>query len=360
MKLLVDCHVFDGKFQGTRTYLQGLYSAMVGYSGIDFFFAAKDVENLKTIFGYGDNIHYIQLSSSGSVKRLAVEYPEIIKENNIDYAHFQYVSPFKKNCKEIITTHDVLFLDFPEYFPLLYRIKNGLLFRFSAKKADVLLTVSEYSKNAISKHFSIEKNAIHITPNAVIPCERECENTNFCEKHGLKKFLLSVGRIEPRKNFLSLLKAFVELALFEKGYKLVFVGTPDLRYKEFGDYYSSLSTDVQKQVLFVKASFGELVELYKKTSLFVFPSFAEGFGIPPLEAIEFESPILCSNATAMSEFSLPENMMFDPHNIEEMKRKILLNLDEKKIALELKDRFKKRYSWKCVAESFYKMLVSVG
>lgn len=51
MKLLVDCHVFDGKFQGTRTYIQGLYQSMIKYKDIDFYFAAQDVDNLKKYFG---------------------------------------------------------------------------------------------------------------------------------------------------------------------------------------------------------------------------------------------------------------------------------------------------------------------
>ena len=165
MRLLVDCHVFDGKFQGTRTYLQGIYQNLVGHKNINFYFAACDIENIKHVFGVADNIHYVQLTTGNSIKRLALELPRIIKQYRIDFAHYQYVSPLPKLCKEIVTIHDLLFLDYPQYFPLSYRIKNTFFFRRSAKRADILLTVSPYSKKEIVRHFDINEDIIQITPN---------------------------------------------------------------------------------------------------------------------------------------------------------------------------------------------------
>ena len=96
MRLFVDCHVFDGKFQGTRTYLQGIYTNLVNHKDVDFYFAAQNLDNLRTVFGDAENIHYVQLSNGGGLKRLFVEIPQIIKEYQIDYAHYQYISPWKK------------------------------------------------------------------------------------------------------------------------------------------------------------------------------------------------------------------------------------------------------------------------
>ena len=356
MKLLVDCHVFDGKFQGTRTYIQGLYSSLVKFANIDFYFAAQDVENLKACFGEENaNVHYIKLKCGGSIKRLAFEYPRLIKKYAIDYAHFQYIGPFRKCCKEIITVHDVLFLDFPRYFPLFYRIKNFLLFRRSAKRADLLLTVSRYSKAAISKHFSIDEKLIHVTPNAVLCDDFVCEKTDVCEKNGLDKFILTVGRVEPRKNFLSLLRAYVELSLHKEGYKLVFVGVPDLQDKPFDLYYVSLPQVVKENVLFLKVPFAELVELYKKTSLFVFPSYAEGFGIPPLEAIEYGAPMLCSKETAMAEFGFPPEMLFSPYDMDELKHKMLSML-KNKLNMDVRDKIRERFNWNKTARQLYSVL----
>ena len=100
MNLLVDAHVFDGKFQGTRTYLEGLYTHMIHHQDIDFYFAAQNLKGLRKVFGEGDNIHYVGLEGEGRFKRLAVEYPNIIRKNKIDFAHFQYISPLFKCCKK--------------------------------------------------------------------------------------------------------------------------------------------------------------------------------------------------------------------------------------------------------------------
>lgn len=358
MRLLVDCHVFDGKFQGTRTYLQGIYQNMVEHKDIDFYFAAQDIENLKKCFREGENIHYVKLTTGGSIKRLASEFPRIVKECNIDYAHYQYISTLTKCCKEIVTVHDLLFLDYPQYFSLGYRLKNGFLFKRSAKRADMLLTVSDYSRKAIERLFGIPASKIFVTPNAVLPAEADMPRPDVKKKFGLDKYIMTVSRIEPRKNHLTLLKAFVELQFAEKGYRLMMVGVPDLAYKEFTAYYDSLPQTTKDAVIMKSASFPELVELYRQANLFVFPSYAEGFGIPPLEAIEYGCPVLCSNATAMAEFDLPEEWTFDPYNEAEMKTKMLNLLENRPDLISVRTKIQERFNWKKIADELYEVIMN--
>lgn len=356
MKLLIDAHVFDGKYQGTRTYLQGLYQNMVHHKDIEFYFAAQNIENLKQYFGNEENIHYIKLKTHNSIKRLLIEFPNIIRKYGIDYAHYQYISAFGKYCKEIVTIHDLLFLDYPQYFSYGYRLKNRFFFRRSGKKADILLTVSEYSKNEIAIHFGISRSKIYITPNAVLPVENH-RHIDVKDKMGLDKYILTVSRIEPRKNHLILLKAFVDLNLANKGYKLVMVGAPDLSYKKFYTFYDNLEEPIKSAIVMKSVSFPELVELYNRANLFVFPSFAEGFGIPPLEAIEYGCPILCSNATAMSEFGLPDEWTFNPYDIEELKQKMMVLLKNRPQIENVRNDIRKRFNWENASETLYKIIV---
>ena len=152
VNLFVDCHVFDGNLQGTTTYLKGLYQELINDKSKNFFLAAHNIENLQSIFGIHENVIYLQYSSKNKFVRLLFDIPKLIRQNKIDYAHFQYIVPPTKSCKYIVTIHDVLFLDFPQYFPLFYRIKNKLFFKYSANKSDIVLTVSQYSKEKIEKH----------------------------------------------------------------------------------------------------------------------------------------------------------------------------------------------------------------
>lgn len=355
MKLLVDCHVFDGKFQGTRTYLEGLYRYMIKHNDIIFFFAAHDIDNLRCVFGEGEHINYVQLKHTGSIGRLLFDFPNIIKEYNIDYAHFQYISPFRKTCKEIVTIHDLLFMDYPQYFSTGYKVKNKFFFRKSAQRADIVLTVSEYSRERISHWFKIPIKDIHITENAVLPISDNVFSPDVRKKYGLDKYILTVSRIEPRKNHLMLLEAFVEMKLNEKGYQLVIVGTPDLKYQSFQSYYNGLSDNIRSHIKIMSVPFPDLVELYQNASLFVFPSLAEGFGIPPLEAIEYGCPVLCSNATAMAEFDLPDEMTFNPSDKEEMKQK-MSQLLLHPIKLD-KEVIQRKFNWGHSAEVLYKVLM---
>ena len=358
IKLLIDAHVFDGKYQGTRTYIQGIYSAMITHKDIEFYFAAQNVSRLKSIFGIAENIHYIRLDATNSIWRLAWEYPRIIKKYKIDYAHFQYICPLIKCCKEIVTIHDLLFLDFPKYFPLSYRIKNRTLFMYSAKRADLLLTVSEYSRKEIKRHFKITEDRIYVTSNCVSMVNDKIGLTDVKAKYGLDKYILTVSRIEPRKNHQMLLKAFLELQLYKLGYKLVIVGAMDLKNKTFSTLYKSMTDEEKESVLIFQASYLDLVAVYKQAALFVFPSFAEGFGIPPIEAVAYSCPTLCSNQTAMAEFDFFHECFFSPYDIRELKNKIMyfIQNDVTQICEALQKEIVARYNWKNVGEKLYQLI----
>ncbi len=297
IRLLVDAHVFDGEFQGSRTFIENVYKNLVSkYSDrIDFYFTAYDTSSVKSIFGDGAN--YVKLESSNKFSRLLFEFPRIIKQNNIDWAHFQYITPPFKSCKYIVTCHDVLFERYPEYFPFSYRLSKHFLFKRSAQKSDLLTTVSEYSKNEIAHFYNINKENIHITHNGVH------YDPNSVKPDFDGPYILFVSRIEPRKNHHLLLKAMINLNLFEEGYKLIVVGKESISNKEF----NTLKSETLKKfpaciTVLENISEAEKNGLIDNCSLFVYPSSAEGFGIPPLEAALRKVPVVCSNKTSMKEF----------------------------------------------------------
>ncbi|WP_291103672.1 glycosyltransferase, partial [Flavobacterium sp. UBA5153] len=226
LKIFVDCHVFDGSHQGTTTYIRGLYQELIKDKNKQFFFGANDISVIQEIFGTAGNVHYLKYSSQNKVYRLLFDIPRLIKKNKIDYAHFQYIVPPLKYCKYVNTIHDVLFLDYPEYFPLSYRIKNRFLFKWSAKHSDIVLTVSEYSKKQIQKHFGIKNSTI--TPNAVDriffePYEKEKVQVEVKSKYNFQDYWIYISRWEPRKNHHTLLEVFTENE-FYRNYSLVLVG----------------------------------------------------------------------------------------------------------------------------------------
>src|SRR5687768_1916770 len=107
IRIFVDAHVVDGPHQGTRTFIEQLYSELVHKPGIRIFIAARNTAELKRVFENNENVVYVKYRSNNRMHRLLVEIPYLLKKHKIDYAHFQYITPLKTKCKTIVTTHDV-------------------------------------------------------------------------------------------------------------------------------------------------------------------------------------------------------------------------------------------------------------
>lgn len=357
-RIFVDCHVFDGNFQGTTTYIKGLYSELLKDNDYHFFFGANDTAFLKTIFGAQENLTYVTYKSKNKFSRLLFDIPNIIKANKIDYAHFQYVVPPIKNCQYIVTIHDVLFLDFPQYFPLGYRLKNKFLFQKSAKCSDIVLSVSEYSKKQVQKHFGIEK--VTVTANAVDPVyfepfDKEAIKREIKAKFDISNYFLYVSRWEPRKNHDSLLKVFVEKEYY-KTHSLVFIGDKAIENKPYNDYYSALPENIKAKIFtFNKVNFEDLLLFVRGADLSIYPSIAEGFGIPPLESLAAGVPTICSNTTAMADFDFLKEVQFNPLSEADLNSKIQLGLSDQNWPTRI-DKMKLTYSWQKAKTDFIQAL----
>jgi glycosyltransferase involved in cell wall biosynthesis len=359
-RVFVDAHVFDEGFQGSRTFLKGLYSEILKKNlAYEFYFGVDDVDNFKREFSEHTNLKIIKYRFKNRYFRLLIDLPYILVRNKIDIGHFQYISPFLKVSIEIVTTHDVLFLDFPALFPSRYRFLRTLLFRTSARRADLLTTDSEYSRNSIAMHFQIPKDKI---VNTLCGVSQEFYSKSKLDtlpdiktKYGLSRFLLFVGRVEPRKNHLMVVQSYCKLKLWEKGYSLVFVGKYDLDYPELDRYLAGLSAEIKEHIHFMATSQEELYSFYKQCDLFVYPSLAEGFGLPPLEAALAGATVLCSNRTSMSHYSFFGDKLFSPDDGDAFSAKIVQFIsrekDSKRIKQEI-EHISNTYNWGKIAENF--------
>lgn len=368
MKLLVDAHIFDSSItEGVSTHLKGLYTAVIQLSSpIEFYFVGHNVEKLKIIFGDYPHVHYIAYKSTNKYYRLAIELPQIIKNNKIDTAHFQYISPLLKCCKEIVTTHDILFRDFPQYFPHSYRFIKDIMFKHSARRADLLFTVSKYSKRAISKHYHIDPDQIFITPNAVSDDFFNASIEPLKEikrKYDFDKYILCVSRIEPRKNHINLIKAYINLKLWKQNIKLVFVGKETVQTQIYHEYCNSLPEYIKSNIISIEQlSYEGLLSIYKGCTLFVYPSIAEGFGIPPIEAAASGVSCLCSNSTAMSDFNFFGDGFFDPNNVNELEQKMqhFFNNSLQTDTIRIQSIVRDKYNWNKVANYFLQTVILTG
>lgn len=347
-RLFVDGHILTGIPQGTVTYLKGLYQSIAKMDDFELYFAVDDIYKADEVLNIA-NVNFVKYKSKNKFYRLGVDTPLLIDKYKCSLSHFQYIVPFFKTTFQIVTIHDILFLDYPHLFPFSYRKKNNLLFKYAARNSDLICTVSEYSKGRIAEHYKIIEDDILVTPNASF---KYVEPLNSLKE----KIILYVSRIEPRKNHLMLIKAFVDLKLHLKGYKLYLVGSRALKYNEVDVYIESLTIDERKAIIFKEGiSDIALNNLYGQSELFVFPSIAEGFGIPPIEAAMKGTKVICADTTGMSEFSFfrDRGLMFNPYSIDDLKEKIVQILSFNSYPYsELIEDISNIYSWDKVADVF--------
>jgi glycosyltransferase involved in cell wall biosynthesis len=368
IKIFVDAHSFDTEYQGTQTFIEGLYnSLMQNYPELDIYFGAFHTDRIQKAFPLLNPSKILSYKKRNpAILRFLIDIPDLIQKHSFDFAHFQYVSPAASaNCKYIVTIHDVLFNDFSKEFSWRYRLNRNFLFSRSIQKADIKTTVSDYSRSRISTHYEIPVEQLHIIPNGMIApvnnnTTKEKARLEIKNKYKIENFILNVSRIEPRKNHLLLLNKFLELKLYKKNIALAFIGKRSLKVRGLESKIWSL-TEEQKRFFFwiEQVDKDDLQLFYQACRLFVYPSKAEGFGIPPLEAAVCNAPVLCSNAAAMSEFNFFEPNTFDPENQAEFEQKLIGLIDSpptyptlEKISKEIIEK----YSWKKSADAFYKLL----
>jgi glycosyltransferase involved in cell wall biosynthesis len=243
------------------------------------------------------------------LRRIGLQIPfDLLIRSRGDIALFpNFVSlPTIQRIKKIVVVHDLIFEDSPEY---LQPANRKFLKRFvpsSVKNADLVVAVSENTKKEIIEHYKISPSKIIVVTPAVDHSEFKSMPGQAVQdvtaKFGIKKpYILTVGTLEPRKNLIGVLNAFELLpeSIKEK-HSLVLVGGKGWLDSEIQHKYEQLN----KKYSVVKTGYVEdddLPALYSGAKVFVYPSFYEGFGIPPLEAMACGAPVITSDNSSLPE-----------------------------------------------------------
>lgn len=322
MRIGVDFHAFDGKFQGSRSHLIGLYRAMIELSpDIEFVFFLHDTEGLRRTAGFDrSNVSIVHMGHASPLVRLGWQLPRLRRLHRIDILHTQYIAPLWGARGNAVTIHDVLFEDYPQFFTPVFVWRSKLLFRRSARTADIVMTVSEYSRGEIAAKYGVRASSIGLLLNAVDQQVFHPDlghDAALLARRGLASghYLLTVGRIEPRKDHATLMRAYAQLG--EDALPLVIVGQRDFGY---GAFDAALAALPSREKIHVLSDVGddELPALLRHAHTFIYPSLAEGFGMPPLEAMASGVPVVVANSTALPEVVGDAGLLFSPGDANEL------------------------------------------
>ena len=246
----------------------------------------------------------------------------------MDLLHTQYIAPPFSPCTTAVTVHDILFESHPEYFDRLFVLRSRLLVRHSVRRS-VVFTVSDFSRKQISETFRVSLDTVHTIPNGVDGARffPGSEGREVVENLGLEagRYFLTVGRLEPRKNHANLLRAWAKLG--KPRPRLAIVGQRHFGYDDALNLIHKLRLEGDVVVL-EDISDGQLPAFYRNAKAFVYCSWAEGFGMPVLEAMASGIPVISSATTALSEICADTALLVAPDNIDEISNAVR-ELDQK-------------------------------
>jgi glycosyltransferase involved in cell wall biosynthesis len=267
------------------------------------------------------------------LKQIAHEYDiEIIEGvENVDLVHYPFFDLFSRSLpifdsqKTVATVHDVVPLEFPDHYPVgILGNFNLQLQKIALKRVDRVITDSYYSVKSIHKYLDVPHDKIRMVYLAADPIFKPVKQKTLLNKIKSKlqlpdKFILYVGDIGWNKNIPTLVKAAEEInmPLVIAGKHALGIEKLDLDHPEL-QHLKDLPLDNVLRVGFVSEE--DLVGLYNLATVYCQPSFAEGFGLPVLEALACDCPVVSSNAHSLPEVGGDAVEYFDPHDLKDLIR----------------------------------------
>lgn len=269
-------------------------------------------------------------------------------------------APVSKNCKKITTFHDLSFEDFKYSFNFKTRLWHKILRpRKEAKEADYIVSVSEFTKGQLIDEYNIDAKKIIVIQEAAAEYLKPIYFPKSFEvikrKYSLPdQYFLCLSTIEPRKNITGIIKAYNDWQYGNKS---------DIGLVIAGKRYPNIFSDfhLKKHPLIHMPGFIDEEDkslLYQHSLAFLYPSLYEGFGLPILEAMQCGTPVITSDATAMSETAGDAAILVNPNEPDEIKRamdQIYRDEDQRKELIEKGFEQAKKFSWKKSAEDILKV-----
>lgn len=320
MHITIDCRMWGEKYGGIGRYTKEIVLYLITTKKWEFtlLYSSQAFQDLHSF--QNKNIHLIPCNAKIFSLKEQWEVWKKVPQCDLFWSPYMNI-PFihTKAKKQVVTLHDVFHIANPQYYSKLKRIAIAPYYHFSIKYSDQIITVSNFSKTEIIKYFgksisnriSVIYNGCNINDNGITP------------KNIGSKYFLFVGSIKPHKNLRNALLGFK--ALNNKNYLFIIVGKKEgfiTADQEVFDLVNEINIGGETVLFTGNINDQELYAWYKGASALVMPSYYEGFGLPIVEAMHFNIPIIASDIPVLKEIGKDNILYFNPHDPNSIKDKM--------------------------------------
>ncbi len=341
MRVAFDAHVIGERESGNETYAVNLLRALVNNPNGDTYQALTPYpDRLRAILPLPPSAEIVALRPATSVLRIPFGIPAAVRRHHSDVLHVSYIAPPVVACPTVVTVHDLSYLAYPRSLSPRARFMLTALVPLSVRRAARVIAVSAFTRKDLMTRYGIAEEKVVVIHEAAGPAFRVLDNaaSRRLPEGVTEPFVLAVGNLEPRKNLARLIEAFGAVAR-EPGItaKLVLVGKAK---GEEGALERHVEHHGLRDLVVFTGFVGEddLVLLYNRAALFIYPSLYEGFGLPPLEAMACGCPVVASNVTAMPEVLGDAALLVDPESTRALADAIRTILQRDELARDLRAR----------------------
>ncbi|MFA5886558.1 MAG: glycosyltransferase family 1 protein [Patescibacteria group bacterium] len=388
MKIGIDIRVLmDKQYSGISEYTANLLAAILRQDKSSdyrlFYNSGKDLSS-KLEKWHGDNSRLVGMHIPNKLFNYLLQ--KILRWPRLDQVlggvdlfwspHFNFtsLSGVKSGLKKIITVHDLSFLRYGEFFSWRKNFwHRALRIKQSLREATMIVAVSENTKNDLVELVGIPADKIRVIyagNNIEVRTIKQEEQADFLRRHQFQgRFILYLGNIEPRKNIAGLIAAYDNLRRSDElgkrrlgDLKLILAGANGWKNRQIYQAWNNSPYRADIKFLgYVNQTDREI--LYSLASVFAYPSFYEGFGFPPLEALSYGLPVVCSNISSLPEIVGRAALTVNPFRPEQITEALELVLTDETLRQNLIRAGYQRaqlFSWDKTAAEYLKLFQSLS
>lgn len=353
MRIAIDARMINpGSMHGIARYVFELLNSLMTIGvGHEFFIIVNSQSPLEAI-EWPAHMRLVTVKGTWFSLRQQWELPRLLRSLKADLLHApSFMAPLACPCRLVMTIHDLNHMVLPQFYTPFHQFYYQVFVRGCVRRSEHILTVSQFSKDEIVRHFDISPERVHVTYNGVSSHYRPVTDPDQLayvrDLYELpERFVFCVSNNKPHKNVHQLVRAFCHSTV---DIPLVLACPVDRNIIRIAENYG------KKHLIYFSKFIDEehLPSVYSMTHLFVYPSTYEGFGLPPLEALSCGAPVVVARSSSLPEVVGDSAIFTNPFDYQDIARALEIGVSDEPLRQKLSRlgvSHARRFSWKSMAE----------